>query len=71
MTPREVSAWFTKHLRRLVARDLGETQRQPDVSALFNLGTSGGSDIAREKDDMIGEAFAAARAAQSRRRPLT
>ena len=32
----------------------------PDVAHVFDLGSSGGSDIARNKDSMIAEAFQAA-----------
>lgn len=52
---------FAEYVRRLIARDLGEEEGTTDVSALFNLGASGGSDIARDKDEMIGEAFEALR----------
>lgn len=50
---------FAEYVRRLIARDLGEETNAADVSALFNLGSSGGSDIAREKDAMLGDAFEA------------
>ena len=46
---------------RLVARDLGNAQAVVDPSAVFDLGASGGSDVARNKNAMIGEAFAARR----------
>src|SRR5690349_20358521 len=51
---------LAEYVRRLVARDLGSARTVPDVSLLFDLGSSGVSDIARNKDEMIGEAFAAA-----------
>ena len=56
---------LAEYLRRLVARDLGERTRPGNPSSVFNLGRSGGSDVATEKDRMIGEAVAARR----RRRP--
>jgi hypothetical protein len=52
---------LAEYLRRLVARDLGSKQRPATPSAVFNLGRSGGSDVAKEKDRMIGEAVAAER----------
>lgn len=53
---------FAEYVRRLIARDLGVAPVTADVSALFNLGDSGGSDIARDKERMLGEAFEAGRA---------
>lgn len=50
---------LAEYVRRLVARDLGKPQQPADASALFDLGDSGGSDIARDKDKMIGEAVEA------------
>ncbi len=51
---------LAEYVRRLVARDLGEALSQPNPAAIFDLGRSGGSDIARYKSAMIAEAFAAA-----------
>ena len=48
---------LAEYLRRLVARDLGVLQQKVDVSSIFNLFDSGGSDIARHKDEMVAEAF--------------
>lgn len=50
---------LAEYLRRLVVRDLGERTTRPDVSLIFDLGNSGGSDISKNKDEMIGEAIAA------------
>lgn len=50
---------FAEYVRRLIARDLGQEPGTADVSAIFNLGDSGGSDIARDKDEMLGDAFEA------------
>jgi hypothetical protein len=47
-------------VRRLVQRDLGETPASVDVSLVCKLGRSDGSDIARRKDEMLGEATARA-----------
>ena len=52
---------FAEYVRRLVARDLGEPDaiEAPDVAQVFDLGDSGGSDVARDKDRMIGAATSA------------
>ena len=50
---------FAEYVRRLVADDLGEPTTRGDVRDLFDLGDSGGSDIARHKDEYIGEAVEA------------
>lgn len=48
---------FAEYVRRLVKRDLGEPKRKVDVSILFDLGASPEpTDIARDKDKMLGEA---------------
>jgi hypothetical protein len=52
---------LAEYMRRLVARDLGETPTIADPAAVFNLGDSGGSDVAKEKDAMIGAATAGGR----------
>jgi hypothetical protein len=48
-----------EYVRRLVDRDLGQPRAAREPSAVFNLGKSGGSDVASDKDRMIGEAVAA------------
>ena len=49
---------FAEYVRRLVANDLGEPRPTPDMSVFFDLGASEEpTDIARDKDKMIGEAF--------------
>ncbi len=50
---------LAEYIRRLVARDLGNPPTTANPAAVFDLGASGGSDIARKKDIMISEAFAA------------
>ena len=53
---------FSEYVRRLVAADLGQRERKinsgkADISIMFDLCTSGEpTDIARDKDKMIGEA---------------
>jgi hypothetical protein len=48
---------LAEYVRRLVAEDLGEAPATADPSVVFDLGSSGGSDIASEKAEMIGQAF--------------
>ncbi len=57
---------FAEYVRRAVERDLGRPRQKTDPSRVFALGDSGGSDVARSKDRMLGEAVAARR--QRRRR---
>lgn len=47
---------LAEYIRRLVARDLTGDYETAAPSAVFALGNSGGSDIAREKDAMIADA---------------
>lgn len=55
---------LAEYFRRLVARDLGRPETTAHVDRIFDLGSSGGSDIASQKDSMIAEAL------QSTRRKL-
>src|SRR5215470_16213057 len=53
----ELGLSFAEYVRRLVAHDLGEPRRNADISLLFDLGASHEpTDIARTKDQMLGEA---------------
>jgi hypothetical protein len=54
----ELGISFAEYVRRLVAGDLSEHQKsKPDISVLFDLIDEGPpTDIARDKDKMIGEA---------------
>jgi hypothetical protein len=52
---------LTEYVRRLVARDLAQDDRLTDPSLVFDLGSSDGSDVAQNKDQMLGEALAARR----------
>ena len=49
----ELGISVAEYVRRLVARDLGEPGRTADPQSLFDLGDSGGSDVAREKDRYV------------------
>ena len=55
----ELGISLAEYIRRLVARDLGTPAPRGDISAIFDLGSSGGSDIARFKDEYIGDAVEA------------
>ena len=49
---------IAEYVRRLIDADVGpDARKSGDVSAIFNLGNSGGSDISRHKDEYIGEAI--------------
>lgn len=64
----EMGVSFAEYIRRVVERDLaGPEKKRIDVSQIFNLGSSGNSDIAKRKRAMIGEAFAASRGTRRRR----
>lgn len=57
----EIGVSFAEYVRRLVAQDLVRPKPKADLACIFDLGVSGGSDIAADKDSMIGEAFATRR----------
>ena len=52
---------LAEYMRRLVDRDLDDESPRSsvDVSVLFDLGDSGGSDIANHKDEYIADAITA------------
>jgi len=53
----ELGISFAEYIRRLVAGDLGGPTAKPDITSLFNLIDEGPpTNIARDKDKMIGEA---------------
>jgi len=52
---------LAEYFRRLVARDLTRPEVAAEVDCVFDLGDSGGSDIASDKDEMIGQAFRSSR----------
>lgn len=57
----EIGVSFAEYVRQVVERDLTRPEKKTDVSRIFNLGTSGGSHIRKNKQSMIAEAFAATR----------
>jgi hypothetical protein len=53
----ELGISFAEYVRRLVADDLGQPKPKGDISMIFDLIDEGPpTDIARDKDKMIGEA---------------
>ena len=48
---------FAEYIRTLVERDLEQPRQTADPSAVFDLGRSNGSDVARNKESMLGEAL--------------
>jgi len=58
---------FAEYVRRLVARDLEGVAHKTDPSVVFDLGDSGGSDVASSKDRMVAEAVVADRKRRRRR----
>ena len=58
----ELGVSLAEYIRRVVARDLGNPSPTASPLAIFDLGESGGSDIAKDKDRMLGQAFAKRRA---------
>src|SRR5262249_19233313 len=59
---------LAEYFRRLVARDLARPETAAHVDRIFDLGSSGDSDIASQKDSMIAEAFHSTRRKLRRRR---
>jgi hypothetical protein len=53
----ELGVSLAEYVRRLVARDLSGPRVKSDVACVFDLGCSGGSDVSKDKDAMIAEAF--------------
>jgi len=53
----ELGVSLAEYVRRLVARDLASPRISVDVASVFDLGRSERSDVARNKDTMIAEAF--------------
>lgn len=53
----ELGLSFAEYVRKLIVADLGETSPKADISILFDLIDEGPpTDIARDKDKMIGDA---------------
>jgi len=58
---------FAEYIRRLLERELGRPQIKVDPTSVFDLGRSNGSDIAKDKNEMIAAAFGSARGKGRRR----
>jgi len=54
----ELGVSLAEYVRRLVDADLAKPGRRADPSVVFDLGDSGGSDVARDKDRYVAEALA-------------
>lgn len=59
---------LAEYFRRLLARDLARPETAAHVDRIFDLGTSGGSDIANHKGSMVAEAFQSTRKRRRRQR---
>jgi hypothetical protein len=53
----EIGVSLAEYIRRLVANDLARPEAKAEVACIFDLGVSGHSDIARNKDSMVAEAL--------------
>jgi hypothetical protein len=63
---------FAEYVRTLVIRDLSHSvgaRAATGIESIFDLGNSGGSNIAKDKHSMIAAAFDAEATASVRRRP--
>ena len=58
---------LAEYVRRLVAKDLGCPPASASPAAVFDLGASGGSDVARNKRTMVADAFASVRTGPRKR----
>jgi hypothetical protein len=52
----ELGVSFAEFVRQVLTEKLGEAKPRVDPSFIFNLGTGPPTDIARDKDKLIGEA---------------
>jgi hypothetical protein len=62
----ELGVSLGEYFRRLVARDLTRPKAATEVDRIFDLGNSGGSDIAKQKNLMIAKSLAAAHSKKRR-----
>jgi hypothetical protein len=47
---------LAEYFRQMLDRDLGE-EPKGDISAIFGIGASGGSDVAKHKEEYLNEAY--------------
>jgi hypothetical protein len=52
----ELGVSMAEYLRAIIDRDLNQPSTPGDVSAILELGDSRGSDVARHKDEYVGQA---------------
>jgi hypothetical protein len=62
----ELGVSFAEYVRRLVGRDLTRPKAAIEVSCIFDLGNSGGTDVGKHKDSMVDESFVAVRGRRGR-----
>jgi hypothetical protein len=55
----ELDVSLAEYIRRTLRRDLGDRAQTGGISAIFGIGDSGGSDVARHKDRYLAEAVEA------------
>ncbi|MGA2571774.1 MAG: hypothetical protein ABSF23_14755 [Terracidiphilus sp.] len=60
---------FAAYIRGLVVRDLSHPKTVAGIESIFDLASSGGSDIAKEKHSMVEEAFDFEAASRPRGKP--
>jgi len=58
---------LAEYFRRIVARDLSGAPTNAEPAAVFDLGSSGGRNIAKDKSAMLTEAFGASKKYRSRK----
>lgn len=63
----ELGVCLAEYFRHLVASDLARPETAAHADGIFDLGSSGGSDIASDKNSMIAEAFHSTRRKLRRR----
>lgn len=63
----ELGISLAEYLRRLVADDLGGESSTADPSAVFDLGDSGGSDVALHRDAYVADAIGDRRGGRRRK----
>ncbi len=62
----ELGVSLAEYIRRLVTRDLGERRPGATPELIFDLGTSGSSDVARHKDKYLAAAVDESRRGRGR-----
>jgi len=55
----ELGVSLAEYVRRTLRRDLGDRAQTGDISAIFAIADSGGSDVAQHKDRYLAEAVEA------------